>query len=288
MGTKKERIGSRSIRAIVVDLDGTTLRSNPADGSSYMSDRVARALSERVAEGRAVILCTGRSPDAAEPFRAAVGAEGPMVFYNGAAVVDAPSGRVLASTLLSAEIASFCAALAARRDAHFHAFLPGDSLVYGARRPETDIYEKRTGLRGEIADLPSLFRDGGVAASGCIKGMFIAEPAVLDSIHREVADRFGSLAYMARSHATYLEVMATGVSKGNALKVALSLRGIGREETVAFGDAENDIPMLQAAGWAVAVGNAGAAVKAVADEITLAAEEDGVAAYLERIFPETR
>jgi Cof subfamily protein (haloacid dehalogenase superfamily) len=249
-----------------------------------MSDRVVRALADRVSEGLAVILCTGRSPNAAEPFRAAVGAGGPMVFYNGAAVVEAPSGRLLASTLLSAEIAAFCASLARRRDVHFHAFLTGDRLVHGGERAETESYRKRTGLSGETVDLEALFGEGGEGAGGCIKGMFIAEGARLDALQKEISARFGSLAYLARSHATFLEVMATGVSKGNALKVALSLRGISREETVAFGDAENDIPMLEAAGWAVAVANAEPAVKAMADETAPSVEEDGVADWLERAF----
>jgi hydroxymethylpyrimidine pyrophosphatase-like HAD family hydrolase len=46
----------------------------------------------------------------------------------------------------------------------------------------------------------------------------------------------------------------------------------------------NDVPMLAWAGRSVAMGNAHPAVRAVADEVTLSNDEDGVAAYLERVF----
>ena len=56
--------------------------------------------------------------------------------------------------------------------------------------------------------------------------------------------------------------------------------GIAREETMAFGDGENDISMLKAAGIGIAMGNASDQVKAAADEVTLTNEQAGVAAAI--------
>ena len=50
---------------------------------------------------------------------------------------------------------------------------------------------------------------------------------------------------------------------------------------MAFGDGENDISMLNAAGTGVAMGNASDHVKAAADEVTLTNEQDGVAAAIQ-------
>ena len=58
--------------------------------------------------------------------------------------------------------------------------------------------------------------------------------------------------------------------------------GIKPEETVAFGDAENDIPMLKTAGIGVAMGNATAPVKTAADAITASNNDDGIALWLEK------
>ena len=58
--------------------------------------------------------------------------------------------------------------------------------------------------------------------------------------------------------------------------------GISRDEMIAFGDAENDLAMLEYAGIGVAMANASEEVKVVADEVTLDNNSDGIAAALEK------
>lgn len=55
--------------------------------------------------------------------------------------------------------------------------------------------------------------------------------------------------------------------------------GFSKEEAIAFGDGENDIEMLEAAGTGIAMGNAKDAVKERADLICKSAEEDGIYEY---------
>jgi len=57
-----------------------------------------------------------------------------------------------------------------------------------------------------------------------------------------------------------------------------------REEAIAFGDEENDIPMFARAGFSIAPSNAKDAVKAKADLVIGSNVEDGVAAFLEEFF----
>ena len=86
---------------------------------------------------------------------------------------------------------------------------------------------------------------------------------------------------VVRSKENYLEVMNPHASKGGALFKAASARGFDMVDVIAFGNGENDISMLRAAGTGIAVANAEAAVKAVADEICASNEEDGVARWIE-------
>ena len=51
---------------------------------------------------------------------------------------------------------------------------------------------------------------------------------------------------------------------------------------MSFGDGENDIPMIKAAGLGVAMGNALDTVKAVADTVALTNDENGVAAAIRK------
>jgi len=269
----------KNIRALALDLDGTSLLPD-----STMGERTIAALRGCLDRGIAVLLCTGRSPVAAEPFRKAIGAEGPMVFYNGAAVIDAPSGKLLAGTLLAADIAAACVSIARREDLHFHTFLQDDRLVYDRHRAEAEAYRLRTGLIGTETDMGALFSEGGEGVSGCIKGMFIAEADKLDPIQDELDARFGGRIYRARSHSTFLEVMAAGVSKGAALRLALELRGLSPAETLALGDAENDLPMLEAAGYAVAPANATDAVRSRAHRVVASNVEEGPARFIEEFL----
>ena len=72
------------------------------------------------------------------------------------------------------------------------------------------------------------------------------------------------------------------MSKASGLaKIAHDL-GIDRNEVIAVGDSLNDLEMIQWAGLGVAMGNAEAAVKEAADEITATNEEDGVAKAIQR------
>jgi hypothetical protein len=81
-----------------------------------------------------------------------------------------------------------------------------------------------------------------------------------------------------------IEVSAAGGTKGEALaRLARRLR-IPRSSVIAIGDAAPDISMIQYAGLGVAVANAKDEVRAVADYIAPACDEDGVAHVVERFI----
>lgn len=76
------------------------------------------------------------------------------------------------------------------------------------------------------------------------------------------------------------ECTLLGVDKGAGVRAALSYLGHGIRNTYAFGDSENDLPMLRAVETPVAMGNALDSVKAMAAYVTDTAERDGVATGL--------
>lgn len=82
----------------------------------------------------------------------------------------------------------------------------------------------------------------------------------------------------------FFEFMASGISKGAALASALPKLGIDASEVVAFGDAQNDLTMIEWAGTGVAMGNATDEVKAAANMVTASNNEEGIAVALERLL----
>ena len=82
----------------------------------------------------------------------------------------------------------------------------------------------------------------------------------------------------------FINVVDPGVSKGKALAALASHLGISMTEVIAVGDGVNDIPLLSLAGLAVAMDNAPAEVRAVADYITLDVDHSGLAAAIKRFL----
>ncbi len=263
------------IRGIAVDLDGTILLPDAS-----ISERTVRTLKACMGRGLPILFSTGRSPIATVQYAEILGVSGPMVFYNGAAIVNVPDWKVLHTTPVASSVVAGCLQIGRKNDVHFQGFLLGNRLVFEKDRPECDIYFQRTGLHGEFVNFDKILSDGGVF----YKCMFIADSAILDDTERDVDKLFGDTVYRTRSHHNMLEIMAPGISKGASLVRALSMRGISADDVIAFGDAGNDIPMLQAAGFGVAMGNAIQSVKDSAADVALPNTEDGVAAYLESLL----
>lgn len=80
-----------------------------------------------------------------------------------------------------------------------------------------------------------------------------------------------------RWHPDFVDITAKGIDKGLGLERMANYLHFKMEETMAFGDGGNDIPIIEKAGIGVAMGNAGDNVKACADYITTHIDEDGVA-----------
>jgi hydroxymethylpyrimidine pyrophosphatase-like HAD family hydrolase len=121
------------------------------------------------------------------------------------------------------------------------------------------------------------------------KLMFRNDRHTADVLLERARALVGDLAELSHSNSaeSLIEIAAAGVSKATALELVCTERGISREHVVAFGDMPNDLAMLQWAGHAVAVANAHADVLAIADEVTAANDDAGVARVLERLFADT-
>ena len=88
-----------------------------------------------------------------------------------------------------------------------------------------------------------------------------------------------------RSKPTYLEIANKAASKSQAIAFMADTFGVSIADTVAFGDNYNDLDMLRAAGYSIAMGNAPDDIKAQADYVTADNDQDGLAQVLEAWFP---
>jgi Cof subfamily protein (haloacid dehalogenase superfamily) len=280
------------IKAISIYLEGTTLLPD-----TTLVERTRICLQKLISKGIQVMLATGRAIESSEKYRSAIGAHGPMVFFNGAVVSDVPSGETLFSSLISMDVADYGTEIAQDLGVHYQIYLPAGvspdtgkedkeqkwgMLLTDRYGPEADIYYRHTGIAATVKDIKKIIKLPDL--KGCIKGMFIADPSVHDEIRKRMRDRFGDQITVIRSFPTFLEVLNKGVSKGEGLRIAMDHRGLKPEEVIAFGDEENDLPMFPVAGFSAAPQSAREKIRNEADIIYGPIQEEGLAEYLEKTF----
>jgi Cof subfamily protein (haloacid dehalogenase superfamily) len=109
----------------------------------------------------------------------------------------------------------------------------------------------------------------------------IEDPEVLDGLKERMLARFDGRLYISKSLPYFLEFASPDVTKAAGLEFLSEHLGFARERTVAFGDGENDIELVEWAGYGVAVANAHERVKELADYVCPPVDEEGVAQVLE-------
>ena len=114
-----------------------------------------------------------------------------------------------------------------------------------------------------------------------VKILMSVQPELLPQVQAGIAAFLPPELTVVQTADFYLEVIPRSINKGQGILDICRTLNISAHEVIAFGDAENDIPMLRCAGTGVAMGNAAPAVKEAADYVTLTNNQDGIAAALE-------
>ena len=117
-----------------------------------------------------------------------------------------------------------------------------------------------------------------------IKILMSVQPEELEAVQERIAAFLPESLTVVQTAPFYLEVIPKVINKGQGIRDICNVLHLDPADVIGFGDAANDIPMLQAAGMGVAMGNAQEAVKAAANMVTLSNNEDGIAAALEKLL----
>jgi len=112
----------------------------------------------------------------------------------------------------------------------------------------------------------------------------VGDPDALSGVERRAKEHFGERMYISKSLPYFLEFAAPGVTKGAGLEFLARHMHFTPAQTVAFGDGENDVELVEWAGYGIAVENAHDRVKAVADWIAPSAQQEGVAQVIDALL----
>jgi hypothetical protein len=222
-----------------------------------------------------VILVTGRMFQSVRPYALQAGLDDPVVCYQGAVVAEPTSGRWLRHEPIALEPARD--AIAAVQDEGYGLNCYVDDELY---------VEQITADARRYADFQHLpLHPVGPLLDWLerppTKLVVIGDPEALDGLEARMKVRFDGRLYISKSLPHFLEFAAPDVTKAAGLEFVARKLGFAREQTVAFGDGENDIELVQWAGYGVAVANAHDRVLGAADLVCPAEEDEGVAQVIE-------
>jgi Cof subfamily protein (haloacid dehalogenase superfamily) len=222
-----------------------------------------------------VILVTGRMFRSVRPYAEAAGIDDPVVCYQGAVVAEPGSGRFLRHEPIPLELAREAIAAIEAEGYPLNCYV--DDLLYVAEHtPESEAYASFQNLEVHaVGDLLAWLSEPPT------KLVAVGDPAALDELQRRMLQRFDGRMYISKSLPYFLELASPEVTKASGLAFVAEHLGFARERTVAFGDGENDVELLEWAGYAVAVENAHERVLAAADLVCPPVDEEGVAQVIE-------
>jgi Cof subfamily protein (haloacid dehalogenase superfamily) len=259
-------------RLVATDLDGTIV---PPGGQ--ISDRTVRVLRAVEESGVPVVFVTGRPPRWMGEIAERTGHTGIAICSNGALVYDLHSEQVLEQFPLSVDVGLEVARRL--RDALPDLGFAVETLEGFAHESSYQPRAWSTDHVRRVADLEEIYD------APAVKLLARHEELDADALLARAREVVGDVAELTHASTSgLLEISASGVSKATTLARVCEERGVGAAHVVAFGDMPNDLPMLAWAGMPYAVAGAHPEVLAAVDRHAPAAEDDGVAQVLERLF----
>jgi Cof subfamily protein (haloacid dehalogenase superfamily) len=209
------------------------------------------------------------------PYLEQAGLSDPVVCYQGAVVAEPESGRFLRHEPIPLELAREAIAAVEAEGFGLNCYV-GDELYVASPTPEARRY-------AEFQHIP-IHTVGPLLewlSEPPTKLVTIGDPLVLDGLEARLKARFDGRLYISKSLPYFLEFASPDVTKASGMDFVAQHLGFTAEQTVAFGDGENDVELLEWAGYAVAVANAHDRVLAAADLVCPSVDDEGVAQVLE-------
>jgi Cof subfamily protein (haloacid dehalogenase superfamily) len=261
---------------IAMDLDDTLLRQDLT-----ISDRTVAALDEAAKRGIAVVLASGRSPEAMKPYARRIGIDrmnSYLICNNGSQIITSDTGETVREYFLPEEVAIEAFRLAV--DAGLSCHIYEDNIIHASK--ETSFSDEDHRLSGLIVEVPDDYET--FLRKGAFKLVIPGDEEFIVPVEAELKVHFRGKATVFVSKPYFLEILPFGAGKGEALKeIAEDILGLSRSQVLAFGDSMNDESMIRYAGESVAMKNGRREIIKLAKHVSGETnDDDGIADFLER------
>lgn len=277
----------KDIKLVALDLDGTLF-----DNSSRISKRNLTAIRSITDKGIHVVISTGR-PFEGIPFDQIKGTGiNYAITANGSGIYEISTGKCLYENAMDEELVTPILNFLLTRDIHMDAFIGGKGYtpiqcVETAQKltVPSSIKNYIITTRTRLDNILQFIHENQLKVQKMTLNFYPAADGTL--IDRETVRKFlvsnPSITTVCGGY-NNLEFTRADANKGVGLRKLAEILGVNPDATMAIGDTENDLAIIEAAGIGVAMGNATDAVKARADYVTTTNTKDGVAAAIEHFI----
>lgn len=278
----------KDIKLVALDLDGTLF-----DNNSQISERNLAAIRSITDKGIHVVISTGR-PFEGIPFDQIKGTGiNYAITANGSGIYEISTGKCLYENAMDEELVTPILNFLLTRDIHMDAFIGGKGYtpvqcVKTAQKltVPSSIKKYIITTRTWLDNILQFIHENQLKVQKMTLNFYPAADGTL--IDREIVRKFlvsnPSIATVCGGY-NNLEFTRADANKGVGLQKLAEILGVDPDATMAIGDTENDLAIIEAAGIGVAMGNATDAVKARADYVTTTNTKDGVAAAIKHFIP---
>ena len=219
---------------------------------------------------------SARMPDAIQPIIQSIGISSPIISYNGALIQDRDH-QVIASLTMQTELAlAVCGFVQSDYpDIAWNIYSYHDWYAMDRQHEWIAREEAIVGLVSQEKSLSDL-----TDLKEVHKVLLMGDPEQIPSLEKELKKNFPELS-IAQSAPYFIEIMAAGIEKGQAVRTFSDHLGVPLSETIAFGDNYNDLDMLKMVGKGYVMANGPAAVQEAIGQVTADHNQDGIAQVLD-------
>lgn len=251
-------------KLIAIDIDGTLVN----DEKNILPETMD-AIIKAYKTGVHIVIATGRSYPAAAKYYNQFDFNLPLILYNGSCIRNSKNGEILLDRTFEQTLAAHIFKTINENNA-VCCLWKNDTLYFNHNNIYSLEYERITSIKPNFIEDFDTFD-----LSGVYKFIWFDTPDKLEKVKTDVLANIDNINYF-KSQKYMLEIVPTGISKGESLAHLAELLNVKQEEVIAIGDDENDISMISYAGLGVAMQNAKEVVKKTADFITDSNEKNGV------------
>ncbi|WP_342756363.1 Cof-type HAD-IIB family hydrolase [Kineothrix sedimenti] len=257
------------------DLDGTLLTKE-----KKITPATMEALKKWTAAGNKLALSSGRAIDSIKDVKDSLGLDFPgmyLIGYNGGEIYDCEAQKVVSRISLSMEQVAIVARMAKEQGIHCQTYTD-THIISPADNDELHVYQRS--IHSPVIISEDIMKPLDREPCKCL-AIEIHDKEKLEHFRQSLLPFTEGELSLLYSNDKYLEIFPASSGKETAVVKLCELLDIPIENTIAAGDASNDISMIQAAGVGIAMLNAKEDVKKAADIITAADNnQDGLAAIL--------